>query len=406
MGRPMRGHQGWPESTFALSPSEMSLVKLTHVPPKRRRRDRYPGYLIGLALAMLHWGCRCADCEDDGPEASVPPPGRLWREAAVETERPIIDVYTSPSEVFVFTESEFVRAAQHVDESQLRVVDKRRFRSALRREGQPAVNDLVFARGALDTETGEQLVEFQTVQNAGGVRQLIVDSVRIDSTFDELIALYTAGREIGAFTRDGRVYAQPIVRRQSRTLALMLIGLDYDEPFERFASVEPFAVVDLPGVREEDRALSSITLLDGSFYVATKFGGFRVSRTGQVEQVVETNTGVRDFFRFEGTFYATREGTGSMLVSEDGFLFGTSDFVQDFGVVEVLGEFVVAQRFEGWPFFVTEDLSRSPDSLALNPDFTRSLDAFYGLDRLNGRYYLGLGGQVYVADSLATTPAP
>ena len=382
------------------------------LPPKPFPGSRYVALAVALSVSLLTGllSCRCADCDDDDPGEQLPPSGRLWREAGLSTERPIIGLHTSPFEVFVFTESEFVRAAQDVDDdterATLRVVDKRRFRSALRREGQPAVNDLVFARGSLDTETGEQIIEFQTVQNAGGVRQVVVDSVRIDTTFDELVALYTEGREIGAFTRDGRVYAQPIVRRETRTLALMLVRLDYDEAFERFTAVEPFAVVDLPGVREEDRALSSITLLDGQFYVATKFGGFRVTRTGLVEQVVDQSTGVRDFFRFEGTFYATREGTGALLASEDGFVFRTTDFVQDLGVVDVIGEFVVSQRFEGWPFFVLEELSGTPDSLALNHDFTRSQDAFYGVDRLNGRYYLGLGNQLYEADSLATTPAP
>ena len=383
-----------------------NLPALRDAPPGRFRvlvAASIAGALLGLG------GCRCADCDDDDP-AGLPPGAELWRETGIETDRPIIGVHASPSEVFAFSESEFVRAVQDVDddtgEASLRLVDRRRFRTALRRAGQPAVNDLVFARGALDTETGEQVVEFQTVQNAGGVAQVVLDSVRIDSTFDEPVALVSDGREIGAFTRDGRVYAQPIVRRAERSVALLLLGIDYDRGFERFASVEPLAVVDLPGVREDDRAVSSISLLDGYFYVATKSGGFRVTRDGDVERVIDAVTGVRDFFKFEGSFYASREGRGSLLESEDGLSFRSSELVQDFGVVEVLGEDIVVQRFEGWPFFVTDALAEAPDSLSLNRGFTRAQDAYYGIGRLNGRYYLGLDRALYVADSLATTEAP
>ena len=382
-----------------------------HVPAVR---DTLAGPFRVLAAASIAWallslgGCRCADCDDDDPPG--PAPGaEPWRATGIETERPIIGVHASPFEVFAFSEGEFVRAAQDVDddtgEASLRLVGRRRFRTVLRRAGQPAVNDLVFARGALDTETGEQVIEFQTVQNAGGVAQVVVDSVRIDSTFDELVALVSDGREIGAFTRDGRVYAQPIVRRAERTVAILLFALDYDRGFERFTSVEPLAVVDLPGVREDDRAVSSITLLDGYFYVATKFGGFRVTRDGEVEQVIDGFTGVRDFFKYEGSFYATREGRGTLLVSDDGLFFRSSDLVQDFGVVEVLGEDIVVQRFEGWPFFVTDALADAPDSLRLNRGFTRAQDAYYGIGRLNGRYYLGHDRTLYAADSLATTRA-
>lgn len=366
--------------------------------------------LCAVAVAaLLLGGCRCLDCEDDdpgGPET----PARLqpWRSTTLSTERPIIGVHASPFEVLVFTENEFVRASQRVDpvtgEARLSVVDRRRFRSVLRGQGQPAVSDLAFARGVLDTETGEELIEFQAVQNAGGVAQLAIDSVRIDTTFDELAALASDGREIGAFSRDARVYAQPIVRRERRSLALVLIRLDYDRSFERVTDVEPFAVVDLPNVREEDRAISSVTFIDGLFYVATKSGGYRVTRGGEVEEVIDRFTGVRDFFKYEGAVYATREGPGGLLVSEDGVFFRNSALVQDFGVVDVIGEDVVVQRFGGWPYFVTDDLAAAPDSLALNRNFTRAQDAYFGLARLEGRYYLGLGRALYVSDTLATVP--
>ena len=355
------------------------------------------GFLAFLALFLIAFSfeaCRCVTCDDDPTTEVVP-----WSETSLETTGRIIALHSTADELFVFTPIEFYRVNPEVDGKELRVIEQRRFDVSLRTLGQPAINDLVFARASLDVTTNEELVEFQLAQSSGSVQQFAVDSL-----LPQFVALEYKGSSIGAFSRDGRIYVQPVILRNTRNLALMFFTLNYNTSFTRFLSIDFSGLVEIPGVLEEDQVVSSIRYIDNAFYLGTKRGGYKISESGVVETVIQNSTWVRDFFKYNNEYYASQIGVSSLLKSSNGTDFiATNTSVQDMDLVDVLGDVLVTQVQEGWPYNITFDIMEQVKPLKLNRDFPDDKDLYFGIDELDGFYYLGLDRKIWLTDELKSS---
>ena len=215
----------------------------------------------------------------------------------------------------------------------------------------------------------------------------------------ELVSLEEDASAIGAFNDEARVYVQPVIRRTDRNVALLFFTLDYNPSFTAFTSIEYNGLVALPNVTEDDKIVSDIDFIDGSFYVSTKRGLYRVSESGVVETVLDNFNDIRDVFRYQGDLFATKASTAPLLQSEDGFNFRQS-FVQEMYLTQIEGPYIVTQNFEGWEYLITDDLAQQTKPMKLNPDFPTARDVYFGLERWDNRYYLGVDQRLYVADDL------
>ena len=348
-------------------------------------------FVLGISLLSLP-SCRCLDCDDDGGGGTVQLDDAPWTATNLTTRGRITSLFATPDELFVFTPVEFVRGT--VEDTVFTTVDRRPFPSALRTLGRPAVNNLAFVRGVLNTTTSEQLLEFQLTQNAGASITLAIDSLG-----PELVSLEEDASAIGAFNDEARVYVQPVIRRTDRNVALLFFTLDYNPSFTAFTSIEYNGLVALPNVTEDDKIVSDIDFIDGSFYVSTKRGLYRVSESGVVETVLDNFNDIRDVFRYQGDLFATKASTAPLLQSEDGFNFRQS-FVQEMYLTQIEGPYIVTQNFEGWEYLITDDLAQQTKPMKLNPDFPTARDVYFGLERWDNRYYLGVDQRLYVADDL------
>ena len=349
---------------------------------------------VFCGLVLLASACRCIDCDDDERGGGVPPEGRVqpWTATDLVTRGRITALYATPDELFVFTPVEFVRGS--VEDSTFTTVDRRPFPSVLRTLGRPAVNNLAFARGVLNTTTSEELLEFQLTQNAGGSVSLAIDSLG-----PELVSFEADASAIGAFSDDARTYVQPVIRRSDRNVALLFFTLDYNPSFTAFTSIDYNGLVELPGVVEDDKIVSDIDYIDDEFYVSTKRGLYRVSEGGVLETVLDDFNDIRDVFEYQGDLFATKASLAPVLQSEDGSNFRQS-FVQELYLTQVEGPWIVTQNFEGWPYLLTDDLGERTLPLKLNDAFPDQRDLYFGLERWDNRYYLGVDQRLYVADEL------
>ncbi len=348
------------------------------------------GLSLLTLIVLISWlaACRCVSCDDD----VVLVEEQAWEATDLTTDNRIIALHATATELLVFTPTEYLRTSP--TGSTIDVIEKRQFLPLFRTLGRPAVNDLVFARASLNTTTNAELLEFQLTQTGAGSVEFAIDSLT-----PELVAVEQKAAAIGAFSSNGRVYVQPVILRDTRSLSLMFFELDYNSSFTRFDSVTFAGMVAIPGVLEDDQVVSNIKYLDGNFYLATKRGGYRVSESGVVELVINNSTWVRDFFKYDGDYYATQIGVGAVLQSSDGRNFERGN-VLEIALVQVLGDHLVSQDFEGYQYEITPSLEVQTRPLKLNDDFPLQNDIYFGLDRLDNNFYLGVDRQVWRAEEL------
>ena len=350
-------------------------------------------FAIGLAVLAALPSCRCLTCDDDGE----PGPGLTeapWQDSVAAFNERILGLLATPTELHVATESEFIRYGMSED-TVLSEVERRPLVRRYRNLGQPALSPLVFARGLSDIGNSEESVQFSLVQNSGATREIPVDSLT-----EVPVTLAFGGEVVGAFNRTGTIYLQPVYRRDTRRVALLRFELSYDPTFTSFQRIRFTGLIDLPNVREIDRAVSTVKYLDGRFYVATKEGAYTVDDAGRVERIIGPTASIRDIFRYEGVYYATQSTDGPLFESQEGRTWVPSGIVTDFRLVEVLGGQLVVQELEGWQWQIAEDVDADSRPLRLNEDFPRDNDKYFALARLGRTFYMSIDKQIVRAGDL------
>ena len=352
-----------------------------------------PILAISVAALLTLPSCRCLTCDDD--EGAAPAAEAPWQDSVATFRERILSMLSTSTELYVATESEFVRYGMSED-TVLREVERRPLVRRYRNLGQPALTDVVFARGLADIGSSEELVQFSLVQNSGATRE-----VSIDSLTSVPVTLAFGGEVVGAFNRTGNIYLQPVYRRDTRRVALLRFELTYDPTFTSFQRIRFTGLVDLPNVRDLDRAVSTIKYLDGRFYVATKEGAYTVDNAGRVERIIPPSASIRDIFRYEGIYYATQSTDGPLFESQEGRVWSPSGIVTDFRLVEVIGGQLIVQELEGWQWDIAEDVAEAAKPLRLNEGFPRDNDKYYALTRLQRDYYMSIDRRIVRARDLA-----
>ena len=344
------------------------------------------------ALAAASSSCKCLTCDDDEMSVVEEQP---WQDSVAVFRERVLGLLATPSELYVATESEFVRFGTS-DDAILSEVERRPLVRRYANLGQPALHPLIFARGLRDIGDGAESVQFSLVQNAGATRVIPIDSLS-----SVPLTLAFGGQVVGAFSRTGRIYLQPVYRRDTRRVALLRFEIDFDPTFTSFASLRYTGLIDLPNVREIDRAVSTVKYIDGMFYVATKEGAYAVENSGRVERIIAPSASIRDIFRYEGTYYATQSTDGPLFVSQEGRSWAPSGIVTDFRLVKAIGGQLVTQELEGWQWRLAEDVDEPARALLLNEDFPRQNDAYFGLARLSKTYYMSIDKRIVRTEQLA-----
>lgn len=358
--------------------------------------------LVSITLTILIFGalstvllsttaCTCLTCgdDDDGPAAGKKQP---WPDTIATFRQRIIGLHATNDELYAFTANEFFRYSRD-----LTLVEARPLVAQYANLGQPAVNNLVYARVTRDLGSGEELLQISLAQNAAATELVAIDSL----TPQPLQVIYD-GETVGAFNRLGTIYLQPVLRRDTRRVALLRFEIKTNVTFTRITEFRYTGMIDLPAVRDIERVVSSVNYLDGAFFVATKFGAYRVSDAGVVEILTETNAEIRDIFRYDGDFYASQSSAGPMLKSIDGRTWNSSGIATNLRLVSVFGDSaIVSHELEGWTWQLSKKITDQSKPLRLNENFSTSNNSIYfGLVRFGQRYYMSVDNRIFAGDRL------
>ena len=357
--------------------------------------SRFPFFLLITGVVLLLGSCTCVTCgdDDDGTgNGGMNTENDAFQRTDVETVERIIALHSTQDELQVFTKSEFLRVEMETD----RVIQIRNFLPQFTALGQPATNDLIFARGLRDTRDGSDEIEFQLVLNQGEVRRFSIDSLT-----SSLLAIEDDGAQIGAFNDLGTIYVQPVIQRDERRLGMLIFSIATDQTFFEFTDVSFVGLIDFPNVREAPRVVSSIRFIDDHFYIATKFGAYRLSESGLLETLIPNPTDIRDIFKYDGKFYATQVSLAPMFTSDTGISWESSGIVSDLRLVDVFGDQLISQELEGWQYQITNELTEITEPLMLNESFGNvTNDQFFGIEKFGSSFYLGFDNGLYKTDSL------
>jgi len=343
-------------------------------------------------LSFFLGACTCLTCGDDGNGGMMEPSTIAWDSTDVSISEQIIALHSTPFELFVFSSGEFLR----IEKTTENVIERRPFPRQEQTLGQPAVNDVVFSRGILDTRNGAEAIQFQLVQNQAEVRQFYIDSLT-----NELLAIESDGAQIGAFNSTGTIYVQPVIQRINRRLGMLIFSINFDQTFTRFTDVSFVGLIDFPEVRESNRVVSSIRFIDNDFYIATKFGAYRMTPSGLVETIIESPTDIRDIFEYDNKLYASQVSLAPLFVSDNGVDWQSSGIVSDLRLVDVFDKQLVSQELEGWQYRLSNDIMQVTNPLDLNQSMGQiANDEFFGIEKLDSTFYIGFKNTLFRTDSL------
>lgn len=348
-----------------------------------------------MALGLGTTSCRCVNCDDDDMEV-VDEDSIVWEDNVMVFRERVLSLLANDAELHVATESEFVRFTMSEDTT-LTELERRPLIRQYANSGQPALHPLVFARSIKDIGSGEELVQFSLVQNSGGTRQISIDSL----SAVPMTAVF-GGEVVGAFNRTGTVYLQPVYRRDKRNLALMRFELRTNSTFTEFTSIRFTGLIDFPNVRESQRAYSTIKFLDGNFYLATKQGAYLIDNAGNAERIIAPTADIRDFFRYEGIYYATQSTAGPLFESQDGLAWTPSGIVSDLKMVNVFGNDIVSHELEGWKWRVSEGVEAQAKPLKLNDDFPLGNDMYFDIVTMRRQFYMSVDRRIVRSAGLVT----
>ncbi len=349
-------------------------------------------WVLATAALLLQVGSSSCTCLTCGDEMDEPDKAKLvWPDSIATTQQRIIGLHATADELHVFTANEFRRYSKD-----FALVESRNVVSDYQNLGQPAANDLVHARVLRDLGTLEEVLQISLAQNAAASETIVLDSLG-----PEPINVLATGETVGAFNNLGTVYVQPVLRRDTRQVALMLFSISTNQTFTRITDLKFERMVTMPEVREIERAVSSINYFSGHFYIATKFGGYRLSEAGVLERLTPTNTEVRDFFRYDGDFYATQSSAGPMLTSVDGRNWASSGIATDLRLVSVFGDSsIVSHELEGWAWRISKAIEKQSKPIQYNKDIVLNDSFFFGMVRFNRRFYMSVDKTILASDEL------
>lgn len=335
--------------------------------------------------------CRCINCDEKPIDKKDPPVVKEpWNATSISTKLQITGLKAINDELLVSTPLELKKY-----DKDLNLIDILTFKDNLRPLGQLAYSKYIFARGVRKFQTGQESIEFHQINDFTVERSIDIEDVSSD-----VLALEPKAETVGVFNADGTIYAQPVIRRITKKVAIAFFSISYEPGTNKLSNVEITNIVDLPGVVEDDGIIQSVRYIDNLLYIATKTGGYTIDKDLKVETVVKNTLWVHSFFKLRDTIWSTPVGTGLLLFSTDGKTFEKSPYVDNLGLVTLFDEQIVSQQFVGWYYNFSSTINTPADTLAINSTFPTDNSTYFGMDRLDNVYYMGVQQTVYSTDSL------
>ncbi len=350
-------------------------------------------HLAFLSILLLLSACQKPLFDDDGSGDNGPSQGD-WDIVDYESERPILNLFATPFQLYAITENEFARFGFENE-----LIEKRTLPVSNGVKGIPALSDNIFMR-LTTTSSVNQTIEFHLTRNPTEVVKFVADSLK-DSTDNHLEIDFLA-RRLGAFKDDGTQFLLPakIFSNQGNYYVFFLLGFQLNPAHDEFIAVEVDKRIDVPELSADFGNIVNIRFIDGNYYVSTKEGAFRITPDGAYTRIFPQ--WMLDFFPFDGNIYVTGINTFDLHESTDnGETWTRLNQNSTLKMVEAVGDHLFTHEVQGHVFkWVNNDLLNTREIDFHENIDTENVSNFYALAYFNEKYYFNVGREIYFTDAI------
>ncbi|MFK7932879.1 MAG: hypothetical protein AB8G22_05175 [Saprospiraceae bacterium] len=317
-----------------------------------------------------------------------------WSILDIRAERKIQNTLGTPFELYAITDNQFFRY-----DLDLELVEKRPLDASQSVYSRPVLNDNTFVR-LTRNEDEREIIEFHLTRSPLQIEEFVVNELGSDTEFFQLdfFSVYP-----GAFSDDGVYFLLPTKNLRSNHYTCFLFELRHTPNHNAFTSIEVIDRIEMEQLGLDIDNLENVRFLNGSFYLASKEGGFRIGLNGAVEQVLpqwivdffETNSGIYATGFNDFDFYnSTNNGRSWQKVTGDTSL----------KIVETKGERIFSQDVLGRPFQLAMDDLLESKAIYYNEDFTTDPTSYVNVDFFAERYFISIHKELFYVEDIQLNP--
>jgi hypothetical protein len=316
----------------------------------------------------------------------------------INADQAIRAIHATPYEIYFLSNNQLFRVDLNRN-----LLEKRLLKTDRDFLGVPVMSDNSFARiiKGVSGNDATPFVEFQLARNASAVRAINPTSF-LDASKNETFSIdKEPSRTPWCFSTDGTKFYLPGTVTPGFKPTVMIFDVNLNFQADNFATNNPIALrkrVEIPNLSTSQ--WESVRYIDGSLYLATKDGGFRVAADGTVKRLFTHWT--YDFFKYGRIIYATGYQPSDFFSSSDDGITWRREGVSSLKFVETRGDKVFTQILRGERFNVADSTLQKVKEMQYNADFPNKPLTYNDIEFFRDNYYINVEKQVYSIKAIKT----
>ncbi len=302
-------------------------------------------------------------------------------------------MFATPTDLLVLSNNQFSRFDLNFN-----LLEKRPLPIDRQLYGLPVLSDNTFMRVVQNTDN-KQMLEFRNTRNATEIKKVLTTDL-IDTVKKESFVFDVLSRTPGCYSADGTKYLITGVVYPSYKPTAFLLDIQLNYTSTGFVSIRPVKRLELPNL-STDGKVESFSFLEGSFYMASKDGGYRITLDGQVKRLFPD--WVLNFFEYKGNLYASGFNAIDFYVSSDlGATWKRNNKPSNLRYISTAGGKVFSETVRGLPYGIADSTLSKVLEIKYNADFTTDRDSYYDLIFFQNKYIIDVGRLLYYTDAVKT----
>ncbi|MEO1259167.1 MAG: hypothetical protein AAFZ15_10240 [Bacteroidota bacterium] len=314
-----------------------------------------------------------------------------WEKVGFTAERPIRGIHATPFEWQIITENEFVRFD---GENELQEIRPLSTNSGVL--GSPALSDNTFVRLTTNDDAKQEL-EFHLARNPSEIHKLLVDSLA--GPTDDFVEVEFQARQVGVFSDDGTIFLLPVKVLPGRHYVLLMFQVLHNVPHTSFTSVEVIKRINLVELSTDLPRLNALRFVNGNFYVTSQEGTWRITPSGNVEQLF--TQWMIDVFPFQGDIYITGLNSFDLHQSTDnGINWERLNQNSELKFVTNANEILFTQAASGLVYQTVDDDLLKAQNIVFPNDYSPQDVVYFGNIFFAGKHYFALDRAIYLTETI------
>ncbi|MEL7021633.1 MAG: hypothetical protein AAGK47_08495, partial [Bacteroidota bacterium] len=300
----------------------------------------------------------------------------------------------TPFELYAISDNQFFR--YNLD---LELIEKRPLDASQSVYSRPVLNDNSFVR-LTRNDNEREIIEFHLTRSPLQIESFVINEL---GGTDEFFQLDFFSVYPGAFSDDGVYFLLPTKNLRDNYYTCFLFEIRHTPAHDAFTSIEVIDRIEIPQLSLDIDNLENVRFLNGSFYLASKVGGFRIGLNGAVNRIL--NTWLVDFFVSDSDVYATGFNDFDFYRStNNGRTWQPITDNSALKIVETKGERIFSQEILGRPFSLAMDDLLGLQAIYYNEDFTDDPTSYINVDHFSNRYFISIHKELYYVDDIQLQP--